>query len=462
MKKILKYLKIASCCFALTGVIFGSIYSITGQKDFSRVLATTDTSPIVPRNEAYYTSFDELSSIHVGNTINLKHNYNLNNFVYANPTYYDTFGKIVNDTHQNVVIDITDQNTGIGFVFNGVNYTDLKYEREWDTFLTFKLYDADSGNWVMLMYYDSVYSDYIYIPNAPMYTALFNGDFTIEVLYSDEFSLNLYTWLAYYYSVYSPNYLTLELNYDLKSSIIPLFYDSSKPLIYNGAIFYSNWLLDEIGQTDLITYIDIFTGGIYANNTYYSSMRVGIGCVYYTTGSPYSYSSTTNSSEFIYSGNESYRGYYYIYDIQLMTIQTRNDVSISTPNIIYQPVHNLNSSQPSMNNIAFDYYFVNSAFQTLKVLYTSNGRINEPNSISYGNMLYYLGNVILYAPNYDTPVIPPTPFAFTQVFNWLNLAFVGLAPFFNFQIAQGISLGVILATPLVITIILFIIKLFKR
>ena len=100
-------------------------------------------------------------------------------------------------------------------------------------------------------------------------------------------------------------------------------------------------------------------------------------------------------------------------------------------------------------SIDYDYNFYNSAFNYLNYRYFSD---------FFFTAFYYTGLYHSTPPtenNTDIEVLIP-------VVSMLAIALTGILPLLNAYILPGVSLGTLLALPFIVSIILFVVKLFKR
>ena len=190
----------------------------------------------------------------------------------------------------------------------------------------------------------------------------------------------------------------------------------------------------DLGSSDLSVWKNIDLPYFYSNGSLYNRIRIlymsGYATEHKTTDDTYK----VCSSEGV--------GYF----AQMFYVNTLTDASK------FVCARNFGNYTDSSGNIQtfldFGVYWVNSAYQRLDFItelsQSQSDSIARFNNNSDFNGISNNGNFLGYS------------------FELINTAFTGLSGFLNIQILPGISLGLLVLTPFMITLLLFVLKLFKR
>ena len=419
----------------------------------------------------YYTDIDNIQLVN-NTTFTLVGAYD-NYTAYKNPNFFD-FNNLLNSSifvGDTYYIQMTE----------GVVYSNVRYD-------LLRLYHYNSSQWIFSLassivpnnypriasWGASVNNGYIDISQPVIYNLVFSGSvkFIVRVDNATSEPQKLYyRWLLYYYSNYSIHNWTFNLFDNPYSTIVSAI---SEHTTNKGSLFYNDSLKDYFQANSLWNYLidlPLLNGGFRANGSYYNELGITIGSCYTTdVNSRYyfitSYGNGLSSNEgFDSYNNNSLKGYFFI-DGFYLSNDSGSITFYSLPNTYSSTLGNWEYDISNGSNSAL---YLNHYYQSIDIFYLSSSKSLIDSNFSflsiYGIGSYRVGLLIgSYVPLITTTYIPSTdnPYFFLKVFDWLSLAFNGLMPILTFTIMPGISLGVILLTPLAITLILFIVKLFKR
>lgn len=299
--------------------------------------------------------------------------------------------------------------------------------------------DEDTDRWLDIVYIDNVkyencnllsinYVDDPYLYLATKDEKLYKGGTSamfpipisfdtkiVYVPYNDDFEPNHYYFEKYESDIFSINFIEM-----------PKFIDYFTNTTYKGvvltAVSYSSG------------YYDIYDGIFISNNTTYHKIRLRMQVLYgtgwFVDGSIVEFNNNSNSA--------------YTYNCYLASVYYDNQ-------IVYQ----INGIQGADSNFYLSNYY-------------------RWNKQEYRNVYFYGKNQAPQSPKYpllDTKDIFETiNYGFViysdeslrMTFNLFSLLIVALSPLFNLQVAQNITLGVLILVPIVAGIIIAIIKLVKR
>lgn len=328
-----------------------------------------------------------------------------------------------------------------------------------------------------------VYTDRINVARPDLFTAIFNGNYRVFVNNHTTNNDNFFRWLAYYFGELGYNRITYSFPLNI-ASLGYLFVnsDNNDTLIENG-YFFKNSEFDFSIDYDETPYplqvsviYNVFVGSFRVNGVYYSTISFNFSSVY---GARLTENNRANiayympgSDTYINSLNEFYKGYWYIDSItysgfgnSTLVYRTFNEISGGTAT-----GQGLSWRYDFVNNWVGDSYYSSSPYRDLYIYYVYDalsGSVHHPftdyfpqlSLYTYADFLNYIGDAY---PSGNAGVPSDTSAPFTSVFEWLKIALAGAMPFFGYTLLPGITIGTLIMIPITMSIILFVVKLFKR
>ncbi len=317
----------------------------------------------------------------------------------------------------------------------------------------------------------------IYRPD--IISSLFGGTYGIYVP-GDSGSRPFYRWLVYYLS----NKGYSRVNYSMPITPIAynyLFVNSSNPDNYRfGGYMFRNDAIFQDFPDDANAYhpITVFSGCFRSNGVLYRSIEFGFETVY----GNYQDSSGTYRSYHYYlddygagsgatdkmvadSDNDFYKAWYYLSRIFYIDFNG-NKNTVWTVGEWYRSVKcdvNLNGSWVGDSETSV------SPYRDMYILYADN-YVNlvdsnfeyfpQISNSSYAQFLNLIGDG--YVSQIPGGQQDDNSGYFSDVFSWFSMALTGLLPLLGYSLVPGITIATIIMIPIAVTIILFVVKLFKR
>ena len=263
-----------------------------------------------------------------------------------------------------------------------------------------------------------------------------------------------------------------SITLDYKNILNAIPYFNFDETLQNNAI---------VKSTTPLSSITTLSGLIYYNGVVYDRLVYKFSPVYKGSNSPYeiytggSYivnsHSVQNSSLFAKCNDSAYSNYYYLESVSLKGAVGYNALTIFE-------VYSI-TSEPNNGNVFDDFFtmhYINASFFN-NLIINSSFLIVDSISLYFLSFLPNFRNndyLTKYTPTtivgvFSGYVLPPisidtntTTDMFSSVFEWITFTFYGLMTILSFQILPSFSLGLILLVPFLFTILLFIVKLFKR
>ena len=436
------------------------------------ILRSNSISRYPLNNLKPYKSVEEVSVVD-NSSWTLRGVYN-SNYIYYNPTYSDVHEAMYS------YLNIGD--------YAYVHFLEpIRVNNNIATYLF--LYHANSTSFILGLGFSSGYEDWTIRFNATdRYCLISNPSYYTQAFVDSEarFGFNSLTgvleankqfarFLAYYYSTLSFADFSYEFDSNPILAITPYL---STDTLNNGFFFYNQSAYDyllSLGSYDYVFEITLFEGGFSSNGNYYDRVSATIWSAYNGNNSERnyylygSYPGNIDSDRITDSTNDSLKGYFFI-----GSIYYEHDYRVSTSlgsGWSTEKTEVFSRQRSTSTGIQYVFYenpeWSASMYRYLSVGYISSSTYDfspfdtiASISAPYSYIVSALGSIIPITPtsNSDTDY----PLFFEKVFNWITYAFYGIMPILTFSILPGISLGVILLVPFVITIILFVVKLFKR
>lgn len=319
----------------------------------------------------------------------------------------------------------------------------------------------------------------IFISRSDLLTSLFSGSYVFEpYLISVTNNSNWFRYLTYYFGELGYNRITYSFPINV-SRLAYLFVnsDNTENLIENGYFFKNDnfpTIEDNIGVT---TFENILIGSFRCNGVYYSSIRFAFssvfGKMYYDNDFydvKYLMPGSSNIDDYVPSWNEFYQGYWYIDKIyfenadisQLVWSAFRTQITPYPGNDYFLLSYGGSwvgdtaySSSPYRDLFI---YYVESAL-TGPIAYPFNDNYPQLTGMSFADFINFIGEAY---PSGNTGAPTDTTAPFTSVFEWLRIALAGAMPMFGYTVIPGITIGTLIMVPITMSIILFVVKLFKR
>lgn len=386
-------------------------------------------------------------------------------------------------------IEIRDKD-GHLVVINGqrVDYIDINCSSDtactWTLYSTNVLTNVQGNNNVLVM--NTANSQYPYTYTQHNRTALFTEIFSGKYFYSkgvnynatDYYAGSQYQRFIYAMSQFSIHSLKASIKDDINlQSFTPFIEAIGYENIYNNIVLTSYY---EEGAGDLF----VLYGDFYLNGVLYNRLTLAYNKVVMIPTSDYFIHIRKNGldtgiSEKIGDSSDypdNWPNYYYLSGIRLDNTLDSSSILLGQPVQADAMLHYFNvytgancfdgsfevralvptiKVNSGISGVSFD--GVNSPFycytRTLDFIEYKN---NFHFSVSNGEVTYYIIDT-----HNDNGITNYTG-ELNNVFYIINLAFSGLTGLMNYAILPGISIGVLIAIPLTLTIVLFVIKLFKR
>lgn len=310
---------------------------------------------------------------------------------------------------------------------------------------------------------------------------LFGGTYNVFTNSTgDNSSTRFYRWLVYYLS----NKGYSRVNYSMPITPIAynyLFVNSSNPDNYRfGGYMFRNDAIYEDFPEDSNAYhpITVFSGCFRSNGVLYSSIEFGFATVYgnYLDSASqwreyhyylddYGAGSGATDKMVADSSNDFYKAWYYLSRIFYIDFNG-NKTTVWTVGEWYRSVKcdvNLNGSWVGDTETSV------SPYRNLYILYgddyvnSVDGNFEYFPQISHSSYAQYLN---LIGDGYVSQIPggqqDDNSGYFSDVFSWFSMALTGLLPLLGYSLVPGITIATIIMIPVSVTIILFVVKLFKR
>lgn len=305
-----------------------------------------------------------------------------------------------------------------------------------------------------------------------------------------------FTFMAYYYSQYSFDFNGYQFGGASKYLSTSYLFNR----VYNGAFIYMPNTHLEVGNDSAIHSVTqkclAFSGLWEYENTLYSKIYIYLlparnGGYSYGDNVAFDYTvsyftgSLDNPSSIdfniIDASSDTLLDYYFIWSITMYTVDNSKSVTLAYNTVDYTYIGGL----PTQSN-----------HLSVNVLLNNDIRLYQTDSFINNNGIYFTVYRIDYDKNfseYGTNIVPClsyryysdfffATFVYTGLYNsvsptstsntgtnFFNPVFTifknglsGLIPFLNFEMLPGISFGVLLMMPFAVTLILFVVRLFKR
>lgn len=314
------------------------------------------------------------------------------------------------------------------------------------------------------------------VHNSSLLINVFDGSHKLKINTLNSSNIGFYRFCVWYFG--EKGFNRIEYTFDIGVRNYLYTYatdDNTENIRYNGLMLKNeNFNYPSSASLPCISnVVSIFTGSFRSGNQYY----VGIDLVftsYYGSiddNLVYYYFSGTNNPNFV-SNDEFLKGWFYLDNIRYVT-------SNGTYTIVWNNARLSSSTggggSAEPNNVYFDYfgwvgdsYNSTSAYRDLYIYNVFDSPNFQPfvdfpfwSTFSIPSYLVYVGNAYGSngsnnggVPNNTTPVV--------NIFTIMGSALGGLMPMFSYTIIPGFTIGTLIAVPFAVTILLFVIKLFKR
>ena len=319
------------------------------------------------------------------------------------------------------------------------------------------------------------------MPRADIISSLFGGSYGFYI--NSNASVNsqrFYRWLVYYLS----NKGYSRVNYSMPINPISynyLFTNSSNPDNYRfGGYLFRNDAIYEDFPDDSNAYhpITMFMGCFRSNGVLYSSIEFGFATVYgnYLDSASiwrsynyylndYGASSGATDKMVASSSDDFYKAWYYLARISYIDFNG-NKTTVWSVGEWYRAVKcdvNLNGSWVGDSETSV------SPYRDLYILYGFDSVTNvdanfeyfpQISNASYSQFLNLIGDG--YVSQIPGGQQDDNSGYFGNVFSWFSMALTGLLPLLGYSLVPGITIATIIMIPISVTIILFVVKLFKR
>lgn len=472
VKRVLDILVYGFAIFMIFGLLLGSCNSR------SKVVSA------YYHNDNGYTS---LNSVVVGGNTTLRYYYDYN--------YNKTFPNFTTHLACYRNSTATTINLGLVYIDNDFAIDDTSFH-----YLGLRFFGSSSSTSSKYVYYLrnngepevvsvpflEVYTSTINVLRADILTSLFSGAYTFSPVSDTSFDALLYKFLVYYFGELGYNRITYDFPVNV-SELSYLFVDSIQEtnLIENGYFFKNdNFPSDyEVVSTNptrygaLTTIYNVFVGSFRSNGVYYSGIDFHFTSVFGNTthNNPFNthrrFHMKGSINRYISSDDEFYRGYWYLDSIHYTTstIDTivwrsssetsDSDGSDTFINVDFNNANWVGDTYYSSTQYRSLYIYYALAFSTGSGLYPFNEYFPQLNNFSFADFLNFIGEAY---PSGNVGVPQDNTSPFTSVFSWLKSALSGIMPLFGYMLIPGISIGTLIMVPITMTIILFVVKLFKR
>lgn len=328
----------------------------------------------------------------------------------------------------------------------------------------------------------------IVIDRSDILTSIFNGRNAVYLSNEGGHTItdndtNFYKFLSYYFGEYGYNRIEYTFPINVSNlSYLFAYSDNTDTTIENSYLFKNDTFPSQEWDGSLpyphAIYHDepVFSGSFRSNGTYYSGILFRFATIfgYVDHGegflrADYYFGGTSS----INSENEFYYGYWYLDSIYF----TGNGFSTNVWNACSR-TYTIETGSGSnfyyynFNNVSWvgDTPYSSTSYRDLFIYYSDDafsGLIHHPfndyfpllNNMTFADFLNYIGDAY---PTNSTGVPSEVSSPFTSVFAWLRGALSGIMPFFGYTIIPGITIGTLIMVPITMSIILFVVNLFKR
>lgn len=314
-------------------------------------------------------------------------------------------------------------------------------------------------------------SYYAYFPeneSYQYYLGIFNPNYNV-VANADLLSNNDYrgcnawrTFVWYFTNATIHNY-SLTFRYDLPFELTKQLNKNNSPILYDYLFYDNTGFYSDIYNTQYVKVLPLYSGSFSYEGNAYSTINLSIGSAYCPSANPNPALAVFDTSGRPLPRNDSSLQNYYYIDSIFLQGEGSSVVLYSIPlkDYAFGGVQYVILDIPNSNSSILPWKSTNARY--LNVYYFDTFTINS--QFAFSNLSQLQSVSIVGTLNYE-PIIyqPPdiTTTSIDSVFDWLIKGFTALFPLFNFMILPGISLGVIFLTPVMVGIMLFVVKLFKR
>lgn len=318
------------------------------------------------------------------------------------------------------------------------------------------------------------------IARPDVISSIFGGNYTPYI--SSGASSNsqaFYKWLVYYLSNkgysrvnYSMPLNPVTYNYLLTNSV-------NEDNLRNAGFIFRNDAIYDSGVTVRQTLRQtVFMGAFRCNGVVYTSIEFGLTTVYgnyeyagnyqpyyyYNDGLYWSSQDSGFSSSFASSNNEAYKGWYYLdyiaYQNSDLRVVVWSTYQRNTGNGIKVQLQGVWTGDTESSVSPYRDLYIINAFDSVT---NQSGNFEYFPQINYASYAQYFN---LIGDGYVS-LIPgglqdDNSGYFNNVFGWISMALTGLLPLLGYSLVPGITIATIIMIPVSVTIILFVVKLFKR
>ena len=378
-------------------------------------------------------------------------------------------GLSISSTNNHVVVNLRRS-----YILDNKEYTQITCDITNST-AYLRIYGNSAGTLTLVSF---TISDVV-INRPDVISSLFGGSYGLYVPNPVQ-SKYFYRWLVYYLSNkgysrvnYSMPMSPTSFNYLLVSS------SNEDNMRGGGLIFRNDSLYADFPDGSNSSYpITIFEGCFRSNGVLYSHIEISLSTVYgnyldsdgiWKSYYYFDYDNGLNTGntrpEIANSANDFFKGWYYVSRIAYVDFNgLKNTVWTIGEWFRHDNCYvNLTGSWSGDSETSISPYrdiYIMYAFDSVT---NSEGNFEYFPSVSHASYAQYM-NLIGdgYISQIPGGLQDDNSGYFTNIFSWVSMALTGLLPLLGYSLVPGITIATIIMIPVSVTIILFVVKLFKR